>query len=613
MALLPSLGSEYVNVAMDPAPPVGRTIGLPSTRSAQGRQGPIVEVGGNKDEAATVFTVVTPNDGPDAVPSLMTSKAVESKINVGEDWFEKIHIYPGGDIENPTYDQTFKLEFGNILAQSDLPYRMHNAFRKNNATLTSIIKTAVSPGIETPEIIATDQMNALTEFLAPASTFNVDLITGLGTPAFIDLRVLQDGLSRFDGPVTFNWDLQATFLNTSGSRVSIITSNYDFPYSETLEFLTDIIPSTSGTEQRISVRKQPRETFNCIFRLDGIERQRMQALIFDWHSEIFGLPLYHEGVQMSTSSLVGANQFQITGGDATEFRVGALGLVIIDAFTFDIVTISAITDTLLSITGTAVFAYPAGTRVVPVRTCRISKPVRTTITKVGNLEEFSIAFESTDNDTGTSPGSTTAWNSATYNGKIFLDECNLQGNKMATQLQRNIIVLDNATGKVSSQSSWGNDKRLSSRGFLAQSKQEIQDLKALLRAVRGRQVSFYMMTDTYDLTVADDLNISSTVLDIENIDYARFVRDREPMATFRITFTDDTTLTRTITGSADHPTDVTLERLTIDSGWAANRTVAEIKHIQFYELVRFNTDMFRISYDRVGRARMKAPVIVVFD
>jgi len=453
----------------------------------------------------------------------------------------------------------------------------------------------------------------LTSMLDSTSTYNFNLTTGLGTPVLRSVTAAQDGLTRFDGPITFGFDVQTTAFTVSGARVAMILPNYSLPFAETMSFLTDIIPGSDGREQRIAVRKQARETFHCRFELDGLERQQMQAILFEWHNQTFGLPLRHLQVRTTADAALGANQFQITGGDDADFRVGGLALAYTDYFTYDIVEISAATDTLITISGVTTHAFPKGTQLAPVRTCRIKGQVTTRQTKYGGLETFIINFESTDNDTGTPAGSTTAWNSNTYDSKILLDDCNIQGLRMTTLLERDIVVLDNATGKVTQSSAWEKDKRRSSKGFFMTSREAIGQVKALLRAVHGKQVSFWLPTFTDDLTVGDDLAIGSTNFDIEHIGYTRFIQSRESKKTFRITFTDGTSLEREVQSSADHPSDSTLERLTVDTSWPANRTVAEVESVMFYEKVRFDTDEFRFVYDRDGKAKLKAPVKVVFD
>ncbi|KKK60396.1 hypothetical protein LCGC14_3024790, partial [marine sediment metagenome] len=275
MALLTSAGVEWAGPLA--GSPTGRSTGRVAVRSAFNRR--LYSTKDNDhDEVADTAVDVTPLTGSPPTPTLLASLCVETKLNVGEDWFEKIHIYPGGTVENPNYQQDFKVLFGDILAQTDRPFEIFNAFRKNVATLTSLDLSAVVPGVTTPGTAALDTMGPLTSLLdIAASTFNVDLTTGLGTPALRDVRALQDGLARFDGPVTFNFDLQATAFDVSGARVAMILSDYSMPYSEVMEFLTDIIPGSDGHEQRLALRKNPREQFLCKFELDGLERQRFQA------------------------------------------------------------------------------------------------------------------------------------------------------------------------------------------------------------------------------------------------------------------------------------------------------------------------------------------------
>lgn len=612
MALLPSLGVEATG-PLAGSPP-GRATGMVGVRSAFGRRLACTK-DTDFDEVADTAVDVTPLTGSAPTPALLAALGVESKLNIGEDWFEKIHVYPGGSTENPSYDQGFKILFGDILAQLDRPFEVFNAFRHDVATLNTINLASLIPGVTTPGTIVTDTLGPLTSMLDIGnSTFNNDLTTGLGTPVLRDVRALQDGLSRFDGPVTFGFDLQSVTFDVSGSRVAMLLSDYSMPYSEVLEFLTDIIPGSGGHEQRLALRKNPREEFSCKFELDGLERQRFQAIMFEWQHQRFGLPLRHLGVQMTAASSVGATQFQISGADDSDFRVGGLALVFDDFFNFDIVEVQAITDTLLTIVGTAVFGYSVKTLVMPVRIVRMKGQIRTSATKVNAMETFRCVFATLDNDTGVPAADSTAWNSNTYNGKVLLDDCNvLRGISIRTELQKDVKVLDNETGIVSTSSAWSTNKRNSTKGFFMQSRADVKSLKAFLRAMYGKQISFWLPTFLPDLTLGDDISISTDKMHIENIDYTRFIQSRGSKIVFKITFDDDTSLVRVIQSSADHSSDVTLETLTLNTTWPANRTVAEVVKIEFYELVRFNTDRFTINYSRDGVAKMMAPVKVVFD
>jgi hypothetical protein len=100
-------------------------------------------------------------------------------------------------------------------------------------------------------------------------------------------------------------------------------------------------------------------------------------------------------------------------------------------------------------------------------------------------------------------------------------------------------------------------------------------------------------------------------MDVEALDYVRFVRDRLPMKVFRITFTDGTSLIRSVSSSASVSS--TVERLTLDGTWPADRLPSEVSRVQFFELVRLDTDEVVINYPRIGLARCVVPLMRVFD
>ena len=130
-------------------------------------------------------------------------------------------------------------------------------------------------------------------------------------------------------------------------------------------------------------------------------------------------------------------------------------------------------------------------------------------------------------------------------------------------------------------------------------------------SIGGRRIAFYLPTFNDDLEVTATLGVGSDTMDVERIEYERFIQSREPKATFKITFTDGTSLVREVQSAAG--VDSTTERLTLDTTWPSTRAVDEVVRVQFYELSRFDADNVRIQYPRIGLATCKMPVIGVFD
>lgn len=608
-----SLEGGTYNVVAATAPPNGRSSALLVTHPAFPKRFYGLRTSENEETADTHIDV-TPSSGPDAAPSIVAGGVEEFIGNTGQQWFEKIHVFPDDTSENPNYDQGVKIDFGNILGEVDREYEIYNAYRCTSVNLNTLV-ISIGPGIETPEVAAgAETLGPQTSLLAAASTYNTGLTTGLGTPVRTKLRALEDGAPSFDGPVTFGFDLQTVELLAKGSRVSLVVAQPEKDVNFSMGFLTDIITAADGSEQRIALRKQPRERWTYKFLLDGASRIRFKNLFFDWQANFFGVPVWEDQVELLADTSVGATSFQISGGDDVDFRVGGLAVVISDELTADTLTLSAATDTLLTSSTNATYGHTAGDVVCPIRVCRVVGPIRSKIFRGTDLEEFTVTFEAVDNNTGAPTGSTTDWNSNTYDGKVLLDECNLvPGTTIRSEERRQIVVIDNQTGNVDQSTTWAKNKRATRKGFLMQNRLAFKNVKALLRALRGRQTSFWLPTKKNELIVTDSLTIGSALMDITNVGYVRFVQSREPKATFKITFTDGTSLIRVVQSAIDHPSDTTKERLTLDTTWPASRTVDEISKVEFYEQVRFDSDDFRFSMDRPGNVRMFAPVTTVFD
>jgi hypothetical protein len=513
------------------------------------------------------------------------------------DWWEKVHVLPRTEIA-----------FGNIITQKQEDYELYSAYREVSITLDSITNNAL-PGVSLPDESTPEVVPRQTSMLDAATTDNLSDTLELGTMVKREVVAAQNGLPVFDTTLDFSFDSgDDPQLFISGTRIVLMPMAYEAPVKETLAFLTDIITALSGKEQRIALRKQPRQIFEVIYRLTTNERQRMQALIMDWTDNVFGFPVHEEALTLTAAVSAGATVYPVTGADEVDLRVGGLAVVITDANTFDVITIDSLTATTITATDASLNAYPKDTLIMPLRAATVLKSIAGA-RALNNLETFKIIFEVVDNDTGALTGSTAAY--STYNGRVLFDDCNVVSGEMAEEYRRRIYRIDNKTGVVARSSTWDRNKRHHQKGFVLRSRLETLNFRRVLISLAGRQKAFYIPTFIEDLEVKANLTIGTSTMDIENIEYERFIQSREPKIIFRITFTDGTSLVRIVQSVAN--VDATTERLTLDTTWPANRTVAEISRVQFYELSRFGADNFVINHPRPGLASCQQPVVQVFD
>lgn len=548
-------------------------------------------------------TITAAEQGTPATDSAFTYAGTDAddsdKIVRGDDWFEKVHALPKTQID-----------FGNIITQVESSYQVHSAFRRSQVTLAAIVNNAL-PGTQLPNMTPPLVLNPLETALDPTTTAN-SAGTGLGTLVQLKIQALPDGLPIFDTSVVFDFSAPATDVSifVAGQRIVLIPLEYEAPVKETLAWLTDVIESLDGREQRIALRKHPKQILEVTYLLDSNDRQRMQAILFDWMDNVFGVPLWHERLFLTAATSPGASTFLVRNADQVDLRVGGLAAIITDNGIFDVINIATVSATQITSVSPATNGYAVGTRIMPLRTAIIRKAVTGARTHV-KVEQFNVTFEVTDNNTGSVAGTTTPGFWATYNSRVLFDDNNYIEGSMREEFSRRVYRIDNETGIVAQTSIWDRNKRLSEKGFVLRNRADIYTYRQLLTALRGRQKAFYLPTFIEELTVVANLTLGAVTMDIEAIEYVRFVRNRLPMSLFKITFTDNTSLVRSVSSSAT--ISPTVERLTLDTSWPANRTVAEIVRIQFYELVRLDADEVVINYPRIGLARSRVPVIRVFD
>lgn len=521
------------------------------------------------------------------VPPLDTlAGIVVRESTCGYDWFDRVHLIPRK-----------KFVFGSIVAQVTDTFEIFNANRV--AVSLNLFTNNVGAGVTVPDLpTPVAVMAPFTSFTGPTS---VRLLY-----VAITVVVARNGVPSFDSSLVFTFSTgQIVTMLLSGTRVTLVANLYDGEFSERWDFPTDTIPSLSGLEQPISLVEFPIQSFAFVFSLTDEDRQRMRALLFGAQTQTLALPLWHEDVKTTATVSVSATTATVEATADVDLRVGGYAAIYESATKYDILVLSAVGANSVTFTTTPVLnSYSIGARVVPIRLGYIPNDP-SILRHITKLDQIQIAFQVKDNTTGMFAGSTTGWSS--YNSKVLLDDCNvIDGKSTQEKSVQKVTLIDNGTGRIELLTDWSTSRRESVKGFTARSRTEYLKLKKLLLALRGPQKSFYLPTFAEDLTAVADLVITGTTIDVANIGYTKNVISREPKATFRITFSDSTSLTRSIVSSTE--VSATVERLTLNTTWPANRTVAEITRIEFLEESRFSTTSFTFRHQRVGFVQLSAPV-----
>lgn len=498
-----------------------------------------------------------------------------------ETWWESMHVVPRSFV------------FGNLLSSQSAPVEIYSAFRRLSQNYTSFVNNG-GAGIS----------------ISGQPGFPFTFVPQSDGGLTLSVEVSTSGQPVVD--TTLDWVFstvpQTVKTPISLKRVVLFSIQPELPYTERLQWLTDVLEHVDGSEQRISARKSPRQIFEWNFIMeDGPERAFYQNILFDWQARIFGLPMWDELTRVTSAVTASDTTITVQSTAFADYRVGGLFLIFTDKNTFDVLELDSTPGptSLVSTSGTN-NSYPTGTFVMPLRTGTAKSQISSSRFISGDANT-KILFTVDDNDVDLADLS--AWNS--YNGKLLIDGCNSVRGQMSETFVQDIIEIDNPVGLYSLSFPWANGKRISQLALLAKGKEGIWNVRQMLYAIRGKQTSFYADSFTKDFTIDADI-AAGTLIDVANVGYTQFVQSRQPRNVIRIQYNNgDPDDLRKIISSAE--VDATRESLTLDSSVAAH-TEAEVKKISYVEKVRFDSDNILIRHE-IGdtTTRTTSPIKTVFD
>lgn len=295
-----------------------------------------------------------------------------------------------------------------------------------------------------------------------------------------------------------------------------IKPNWANGITERLGWLTDVLMSTFGPEQRRALRLSPRREFEMTFNPVDQSRSYFDLWLHRMGSFEFMVPLFHDMGRLTTDIIDGATALPF---DTTyrEHRIGDFAILIgDDAFTFDKVEISAIADDSITVVADGITrAWPAGTRIYPLRRSRISdESLLAALThRVGEAQlQFQLNQENDIADEG-------VWD-ITYGGyPVISTEPNRRENLDLT-FTRNSLVLDNDHGLRVLNDDAGRAFTLQVDNRMMTGRAEHWAFRQMLYRLRGQQGSLWLPTFNRDIELSRDAAGTDSYLTVKKIGYA---------------------------------------------------------------------------------------------
>lgn len=525
---------------------------------------------------------VTFVDEKGPAPNNEWSGQEDEQSTLAADWFERFHVTP----------KIFT--FGNVLTTQLEDTEVFSAYRRDAHDWLTYVNNAG---------------DGVTLVGLPTLPITVQPLSGIQ----MQLRIDVIGEPSVDTTLDFGFDVETIYVPITLDRIVLYAPPPEMPYDEELEFKTDIITLKDGTEQRISVRKNPRQFFkwNHVIE-DGLERQRIHNILYEWQTRTYGIPIWHDMVRLTSLAASGSTSLNVTNTAYTDFRQDELVVIYQDDTVFNVLTASAIGSTTITLDNPTTDEFPIGTIVAPLRIAEIVGKVAgkryPTLAATMNL-----TFRVKDNDVDLADTSAFSTYDDGSGDRVFFDDPNGLIGQMTEEFIQDTYIIDNETGAVYQSSAWDHNKRITAKGFVCIGRQAAWNARQVIHALRGRQIAFFLPTFSKDLILDTDVTSGQPIMNIVNVHYNQFVAQRSGRNIIRINFIDGSTPVIKEVISSSVVSD-TREALTMDSNFTSTIDKDDVLRIDFVELVRFVEDRILFKHEKGDRlTRINSPVISVFD
>lgn len=499
-------------------------------------------------------------------------------------WFEDVHTLPRA------------IELGLVIATREVSVEVYNAFRRESKSFTDWTNND-GPGID---------------LLGESFPTVYGPLEGSGET--LTVEVLITGPPRVDSTLDFVWGALENPVRITLSRVLpfAIGDKFLIPENEITELLvfrTNVLRLKTGKEQRIRVRKNPRQVFEHTYKIDdGLDRARLDLQLANLHHRLWAVGVWEHEVALSVAATPGDTTLQVPTTAYSDFRVAGSLAVFVEDSHYEIHSINSIGAGSLVLDDALENSYPVGARVVPLRSAYLS-PNIDGVRYPKNLAEVDLRFEVADNDVDLADTS----GFSSYGGKVLFDDFNFMGRTISDDLVREFQEIDPGVGARYVDSDWILSRQRSAKTFMTKTAADRWSVRGVVHALGGQLTSFYLPTFRDDIEVSDDLGSGESTISIFFAGYSANAAARTPKDVIRVTLVDGTTYDRAVTGYTE---DITgdYETLTLDDTWPSTIDAADVQRVQFLQKVRFATDTIRFDHLRGGVSmRTSAPVIAVLE
>jgi hypothetical protein len=399
------------------------------------------------------------------------------------------------------------------------------------------------------------------------------------------LTVTVAGQPQIDASIDLNWTALGLVISivVLGSRIVLLPVTFRSRVVETLVWSTDVITAYDGGEQRIRVRRSPRQQLRVKAYLDRADRNRVENLLVGWRRRVWAVPMWIEA-RVASSPVTAGDEVVNVDTRWGDFRVDSLAVLWESSTKFDVFQVGGLTDSTITLLRGFNDDYAAPI-VMPVRSARMTRdPIRTASGYDGVL---GADLEVTDNIAfDPDPSDVQLLGEDFYDVTPLYDE---GGDGVDDEYEHRIEVLDYGSGIVQQYAPWSGIKINRKFDLVLEGLEEVWEHRMWLHRRAGKLRPFYMTTYENNFFILSEGNIGDTIVVRQN-SYASQGYERNHVA-FRLK-ADGSYVFKTVLDAEDLP-DGSIS-ITLDS--ALNYDATAVDELSFVGLKRLASDRQSLTW-----------------
>ena len=371
-----------------------------------------------------------------------------------------------------------------------------------------------------------------------------------------------------------------------------IPPDWSDPVTESLEWLTGILASVTGVEQRQALRLSPRRSLEFTVRPTGSWRTWYDALLSVPSQRRYWVPVWHEVGRLKGLAAAGMTSLTVSGARAELAGAEVLYLQGSQPWQYELAEVASSVvgaDTVFHLVAGLATAWPRGTRVFPAATAMVGEQPAYNRLADRTLAS-SVRFDLTQvNDWVPASGL------PDYRGFPVVDLPTNEGDAQSGGYERIVADLDSQTG-VRERADLGAApfQKFGASNFF-RGRVNSDSFRALLYMLRGRLAAVWVVYPMADFRLVLPAALAAASITVERGGYTDLGTPVAGRQDIRILLRDGSAYHHRITGSAIIGDGAT-ESLSLNPVLSSALTPASVLRISFMGLGRLDQDRVELTH-----------------